>query len=275
MKRPPARIGRAQGTRGRRAQKFYLTYPKQLVPRAAHLPAQPRSSTWSSTSAAPASTRRSASSRSSSTATAEVDRGGRRVAPRAGRHGRADREERHRMTLGDAADRALGRQIILPEVGGRGQERLLAATAAVAATATPRASPRTCSRAPGSGAAATARRRHRSTSPAIRATAPRAGAWRATRGGRSSRARRADAADVTRSSAGRASTARRLAAPGARPRRRSRWRSARSPPARRCACSSRRRAAGRVQTLDLADRRPRVARALDGPGCAACGATAS
>src|SRR6185295_12008918 len=54
--------------------------------------------------------------------------------PRAGRDGRADREERHRMTLSEQQIERWARQIILPEVGGRGQARLLAATAAVAGT---------------------------------------------------------------------------------------------------------------------------------------------
>src|SRR6185295_2756754 len=52
--------------------------------------------------------------------------------PRAGRDGRADREERHRMTLSEQQSERWARQIILPEVGGRGQARLLGASAAVA-----------------------------------------------------------------------------------------------------------------------------------------------
>ena len=54
-----------------------------------------------------------------------------------GRHRRADREERHRVMLSDAQIERWSRQILLPEVGGRGQERLLAARVGRASAAGP------------------------------------------------------------------------------------------------------------------------------------------
>src|SRR5207237_500696 len=67
---------------------------------------------------------------------ARGDRRRRRMVSRAGHHRRADREERDRMistgVLTDARIDRYSRQIILPEVGGRGQPRLLGARGVVA-----------------------------------------------------------------------------------------------------------------------------------------------
>jgi hypothetical protein len=129
VKRTPPRLAKPKSA-GVSRGKFYLTYPKKLVK-------EPLIYQMTRKFDLVFNVRSASVSEEIGIIALELDgrprgRGGGRVVPRAGRHRRADREERHRVMLTDAQVERYSRQIVLPEVGARGQERLLAARIALA-----------------------------------------------------------------------------------------------------------------------------------------------